>query len=143
MLVGGTLTLLLSCWFFACMFTNQFLWLLGAKYQNRASECVWVCAAACVGQLGGVLWALNSNKAWIRFQTIAYIPTIALAQAATAYFLDLREFHNVLLFYVITAAAPLPIYLVDAYWGLKGKLSVRVAGNPEQPVDRKLRMANG
>ena len=99
--------------------SEPFLWLLGDKYQGLAAECVWVVGAGCVSQLGVLLWSLNSSKGWIRYQSIGYIPAILVAQASALWYLDFSRFHHVLLFNLVSAAAPLPMYLLDAWRGLK------------------------
>jgi hypothetical protein len=103
----------------AWLYPQPMLWLLGPKYEGLNHECGWVVTAACVTQFCGVLWALNSSKAWIRAQSIAFIPAITTAQLIAAWVLDLREFHNVLIFGLATALAPLPVYFVDAYIGFR------------------------
>ena len=74
---------------------------------------------ACISQICGVLWSLNSSRAWIRAQSLAFIPAIVSAQLLAAYFLDLRVFHNVLIFGLVTVMAPLPVYFVDAFIGFR------------------------
>jgi hypothetical protein len=123
LLVSATALALLPLLFFAWFLPDPFLWLLGGKYQHLGRECGWVVTAGCVGQLGGVMWALNSGKAWIRFQATGFIPVILSAQVGAAFFLNLRQFHDVLIFNVVTAAAPLLLYALDAYFGLRGKSS--------------------
>lgn len=120
LLVGGTLLVLLPVVIAAFLFPNPFLWLLGDKYSGLRRECGWVVAAGCLTQLFAVLWGLNSSKAWISIQSIAYIPVILIAQVIAALSLNLRDFHSVVLFTVITAAAPIPLMMADAYVGLHG-----------------------
>lgn len=119
LLVGGTVLVLLPVVIAASLFPDPFLWLLGEKYSDLRQECGWVVAAGCLTQLFAVLWALNSSKAWISIQAIGYIPIILIAQVIAALCLDLRQFHGVVLFTVITAAAPIPIMIADAYVGLQ------------------------
>jgi hypothetical protein len=131
LMVGGTILVLAPLALVAWLFPDPFLWLLGGKYAALRSECGWVVAAGCVSQLCSVMWSLNSSKAWIRLQSVAFIPAILGAQIVTAYSLDLRLFHNVLIFNLIGSAAPLPVYVLDAYLGLKANSrfhSVRPAG---------------
>ena len=135
-LLNAAIVALLPLLFFAWFFPGPFLWLLGGKYQHLGRECAWVVLAGCLGQIGGVMWALNGSKAWIRFQARAFIPVILVAQIVAALFLNLRNFHDVLLFNVITAAAPLPIYIVDAWLGLK-------IGSREYAAIGKVRSAKG
>ncbi len=118
LLVCGTVFVLLPVVIAASLFPDPFLWLLGEKYAGLRRECGWVVAAGCLSQLVAVLWGLNSSKAWIGIQAIGYIPVIVLAQSLAAVVLDLRSFHNVVLFTVITAAAPIPVMIADAIFGV-------------------------
>lgn len=119
LLVGGTTAALLPLLILAWLMPAPFLWLLGSKYAALGMECGWVVTAGAVTQICGVMWSLNSSKAWIRFQSLAFIPMIIVAQIIAMALLDLRQFHNVLIFNLVTAAAPLPVYLLDAFDGMK------------------------
>jgi O-antigen/teichoic acid export membrane protein len=118
-LVSATMLLLLpfaaSAWFLP----RPFLWLLGNKYAGLETECGWVVAAGCIGQIGGVMWSLNSSKAWIRVQAIGFIPAIVAMQVIAVLFLDLRQFHDILIFNVVTTMAPVFVYICDAWLGLR------------------------
>jgi hypothetical protein len=122
-LVGGTAAVLLPLWAVAAFFPAPFLWLLGAKYSGLQRECGWVVASGCLSQLAGVMWNMSSSRAWISVQAFAFIPVILVAQLITALSLDLRNFHNVVLFNFVTAAAPIPLYAIDAYIGLRRSLT--------------------
>ena len=41
------------------------MWLLGEKYQQLGRECGCVVAAGSAGEIAGVMWGLNSSKAWM------------------------------------------------------------------------------
>jgi hypothetical protein len=118
-LIGVSLLLFVSLFFSVWYWPEPFLWLLGDKYQGLAAECVWVVGAGSVAQLGVLMWSLNSSKGWIRYQSIGYIPAILVAQGSAVLYLDLSQFHHVLLFNLVSAAAPLPMYVLDAWRGLK------------------------
>jgi hypothetical protein len=118
-LVAGILCVTTPLVLLAWLFPQPFLWLLGAKYSYLKQECGWVVAAGCIGQIAGTMWGLNCAKAWIRYQAVIFIPVILAAQALTALCLDLRQFHNVLVFNVVTAASVIPIYALDAWWGMR------------------------
>jgi O-antigen/teichoic acid export membrane protein len=126
LLVGGTLTVLAPLVLFAWLFPAPLLWLLGGKYADLGNDCAWVVAAGCVGQIAGVMWNLNSSKAWIRVQAVGYIPIILCVQAIAAACLDLHQFHAVLIFNFVSSAAPIPMFLLDTYAGLR---ALRVAAN--------------
>jgi hypothetical protein len=118
-LLGGMtvpLAFLTAC---AWLWPSPFLWLLGRQYDSLQHECGWVVAAGCVGQIGAVMWTLNSSRAWIRVQARAFIFWILAVQAGASLLLDLCQFHDVLLFNLLTAATPIPIYLADAMIGFR------------------------
>jgi len=118
-LVGGITTefaLLAAC---AWVWPGGFLWLLGQQYAGLHRECGWVITAGCLGQLGAIMWTLNNSRAWIRIQAPAFIVSVLAVQAAAAVLLDLHRMDDVLLFNLLTAVAPLPIYLADALLGLR------------------------
>jgi hypothetical protein len=103
----------------AWLWPRPLLWLLGGKYMDLEAECVWVVAASCVAMFAGVLWGLNSSRAWIRVQAPLFIPTILVAQLVAAWMLNLRQFHDLLIFNLVSAAAPLPLYALDGWLGLR------------------------
>ena len=119
MLVAGMATALAPLLIVAFLYPAPLLWLLGDKYATLQSECVWVIGASCLGLIAGVMWTLNSSKAWIRLQAVGYIPIILTAQAIAAACLDLRQFHDVLIFNLVSVSAPIPLFMLDAYAGLR------------------------
>ena len=118
-LVGAALLMLLPVFLSVWLWPQPFLWLLGESYHGLASECVWVVGAGSIAQLGTVMWSLNSSKGWIGWQSVGYIPAILAAQVSAVLYLDLSQFQHVLLFNLFTAAAPLPMYVLDAWRGLR------------------------
>lgn len=119
LLVGLTVLVLAPLVLLAWVMPGPLLWLLGAKYGGLEAECVWVMAAGCAGQIVGVVWNLNSSRAWIRAQALGYIPSILGIQLLAAACLDLRSFHDVLVFNFVSVAAPLPVFALDAWLGLR------------------------
>jgi hypothetical protein len=65
-----------------------------------------------------MVW-LNFSRAWIRFYSYANVPAILMAQAASALFLDLSTVQGVIWFSTVSAIAPMPVYLLDAWQGLR------------------------
>lgn len=114
--ISSILLVLATC---AWLWPDPFLLLLGDQYRSLRREAGWVVTAGCVGQIGAVMWTLNSSKAWIRFQAPGFILVTLAVQASAACLLDLRRFHDVLVFNLLSAAAPLPLYAVDAVIGLR------------------------
>jgi hypothetical protein len=118
-LIGGTTLVLIPLCIAAAVFPNAFLWLLGSKYSGLGRECVWVISSGCISQIGAAMWALNSSKAWITLQSLAFIPMVLSSQIVAALLLDLHQFHNVVLFNLVTAVAPIPLYLADFWIGFR------------------------
>jgi O-antigen/teichoic acid export membrane protein len=122
-LLCGTIASVAPLVILASLFPKPFLWLLGNQYSGLEKECVFVVAAACLGHIGTTMWNMNSSKAWIAIQAPGFIPAVVGAQLLAAMFLNLREFHDVLIFNLVSAAAPLPIYAIDAVLGLMRRRS--------------------
>jgi len=118
-LIGGTALVLIPLCIAAAVFPNAFLWLLGSKYSGLSRECVWVISSGCISQIGAAMWALNSSKAWITLQSLAFIPMVLSSQVVAAFLLDLHLFHSVVLFNLVTALAPIPLYLADFWIGFR------------------------
>lgn len=126
-LVACSVALLAPLTLLAWLWPGPALWLLGSQYQGLEGDLVWVVASACVANLSGIMWQMNSSKAWIRVQTYLYIPALLFTQVAMALCLDLRTFHNVLIFGLISSAAIIPLSVADAWLGLR-------RSRPREPV---------
>jgi hypothetical protein len=124
LLIGGTVFVLLSLSICVWFYPQPFLWLLGRKYITLEPECRLVVVTGCIEQMAGVMWGLNSSKAWIRIQSSLFVPTILVSQVVAASCLDLLSFHSVLVFNLVTAASPILIYVIDAYLGLQSTWSM-------------------
>jgi hypothetical protein len=125
LLAGGTLLALMLLVLVAWRLPKPFLWLLGEQYSGLQRECGLVLAAACTTQWCAVMFGLNASKGWIRSQSIGFIPMILGVQILAAIHLDLSRFRDVLIFNLVTAAAPVPLYLVDAVFGMRSAQQTR------------------
>lgn len=105
------------------------LWLIGEKYSSLGAECGWVVATGCASLLIGTMWGLNSSRAWIHLQSIFFIPSILGAQAVAAWYLDLSNFHDVVIFGFVTAISTFPVFLADALLGLANARRQRPEGS--------------
>lgn len=121
LLSGGSLLLLLPLVLLAWLSPDILLWLLGSKYSGMERAFIWVVGAGCITQVVSVLWTLNSSRAWIRLQSKAYIPVTLGVQLLLVGYLDLSQFDNLLVFNLATAAAPLPVLLLDGWVGLRSR----------------------
>jgi hypothetical protein len=104
---------------FAWFFPAPLLWILGSAYGGLEHEVFLVVVAACLQQLGGAMLWLNHCRAWVHWYSLANIPAILLVQAASIAFLDLSTVRGVLWFGIVSALAPMPVYLLDAWRGLR------------------------
>ncbi len=116
--VGGTALYVAPLVGLAWRFPDAFLLVLGGKYQSLGAEIGWVVLTAGIAQVTGTIWTLNCARAWIRVQSIAFVPVVLTVQAIAACLLDLRQLHGIILFNLATILAPLPIYLADAWRGI-------------------------
>jgi hypothetical protein len=98
----------------AWLFPGPLLLILGNRYSTLGAECGWVVLSSCVAQLTGLMWALNSSRAWIKISSTAWIPLTLIVQALLPFALDLSLFRNVLIFQFVTACIPLPLLAADA-----------------------------
>jgi O-antigen/teichoic acid export membrane protein len=117
--LAGALLVLLPIFIFAWLLPGVFLWLLGSNYAGLQREYLLVVAASCLTQIAGVMWNLNVSKAWIQVQAFGLIATVLSVQIVAAIFLDLHQFRNILIFNLATAVAPIPMYALDAWRGLR------------------------
>lgn len=119
LLIGSTILQLAPVMALAWLFPAPLLWVLGGSYAALGKECGWVVTTGCIAQLCAVLWILNISKAWIRVSTILWIPLTLGLQTLFAGMYDLTVFKNVLMFQLMTVAVPLPLYAIDAVYGLR------------------------
>jgi hypothetical protein len=115
---GATLALVICL---AWMAPGSIVWLLGPRYAGLERECVLVVTAGSLAQLGTVMFTLNSSRGWIRYQSVAFIPSILGVQIIATMLLDLNVFRQVLLFQLLSAAAPIPVYALDSWSNLRAR----------------------
>jgi O-antigen/teichoic acid export membrane protein len=78
------------------MFPSQVLSVLGRQYSDLRSDGILMAACAVVATVAGLLWAINSSRAWIVSPAILIPCTIAV-QAICASMLNLSTVRGVLL----------------------------------------------
>jgi hypothetical protein len=105
--------------YIAWVLPQPLLWILGSAYGSLEHELFLMVLAACLQQLGGAMLWLNHCRAWVHWYSIVNIPAILAAQAASIAFLDLSTVRGVLWFGIVSAIAPMPVYLLDAWRGFK------------------------
>jgi O-antigen/teichoic acid export membrane protein len=79
------------------VFPRQILSILGHQYSGLSTEGVLMAASAVVSTTAGLLWAINSARAWI-VQPAFLIPITIVLQIVLISFLDLSTVKGVLLF---------------------------------------------
>jgi O-antigen/teichoic acid export membrane protein len=78
------------------IFPGQILSILGRQYSDLRSDGILMAGCAVVSTIAGLLWAINSSRAWIVSPAVLIPCTIAV-QAALASILDLSTVRGVLL----------------------------------------------
>ena len=82
---------------------DWFLWLLGTRYANLHQELLLVLAGMAIGNLSGIVWALNNTRAWIRRVWLT-IPVTLVSQVVAAFLFDLSTVKGVAGFIIATGA---------------------------------------
>jgi hypothetical protein len=83
------------------IFPKQILSILGHQYSGLSSEGILMAASAVASATAGLLWAINSARAWI-VPPALLIPCTIVVQIAMISFLDLSTVKGVLLFTTYT-----------------------------------------
>ncbi len=122
-LVGITLLIFSPLIAISWMYPTLILWILGEKYKLLSYGCGWAVTSGSIGLLGNVLWSLNSSKAWIQATTTICIPLTLFLQIVFAATQDLSNFTCLLIFQSIIVIAPIPLYAIDAFYGLRRRPS--------------------
>ncbi len=104
----------------AIVFPHQVLWILGGKYQHLDSELALVILAAGLNFISGVMWSLNSSKAWLN-GVMLQIPGTLLIQVIGIMFLNLSTLHGVILFSMCPLVQSFILNSHMTYRGLKEK----------------------
>jgi O-antigen/teichoic acid export membrane protein len=118
-LVGLTAGLLLPVAIFAWFFPQPLLLILGSAYSGLEYELFLVVVAACLNVWGGIMAWINYSRNWLRWFAYLYIPAILAAQIVCIATLDLSSVRGVLWLSIVTAVAPMPVYLADSWSGLR------------------------
>jgi len=97
------------------MFPGQILSILGRQYSDLRSDGVLMAACAVVSTISGLLWAINSSRAWIVSPAVLIPCTIAV-QAVLASVLDLSTVRGVLL---LTMYSWVPSIVLSVWLAMK------------------------
>lgn len=101
------------------IFPRQILSVLGHQYSGLSADGVLMAACAVVSTTGGLLWSINSARAWI-VPPAFLIPCTIIAQIAMISFMDLSTVKGVLLFtiysWVPSIALSLWLALRKMWW---------------------------
>jgi O-antigen/teichoic acid export membrane protein len=97
------------------LFPKQILSVLGHQYSGLYTEGVLMATCAVISTTGGLLWAINSARAWI-VRPAFLIPCTILVQIVTISFLDLSTVKGVLLF---TMYAGIPSIVLSVWLAMR------------------------
>jgi len=93
------------------LFPGQVLSVLGTRYSHLHAEGILMAISSVLGVFGGLVWGLNTSRAWI-VPPMKFIPFSLAVQAVLVYFLNLSTVRGVLIFSIISS---IPV-LVWAIW---------------------------
>ena len=96
-IVAGYLTMSVLSVAVVAVFPSQILSVLGHQYSGLHAEAILMSACAVVSTTAGLLWAVNSSRAWI-VPPAFLIPCTIATQVASIAFLNLSTVKGVLLF---------------------------------------------
>ncbi len=124
-IVGGVGLFGLAVTAGAALFPNEFLFVLGGRYQHLQRELLFMVGGSVLSAITGTFWTLNASKAWITGSWL-YIPLTLITQAALIPFTDFSSVSGVLLFNLYST---LPNLLLNGILSLRGFRSLaRVSG---------------
>jgi hypothetical protein len=114
-IVAGYLAVSVSTVAVIALFPTQILSVLGRQYSGLHAEGVLMSTCAVVSTTAGLLWAINSARAWI-VPSAVLIPSTIAAQIAMILFMDLSTVKGVLLFTMYSQA---PSIVLSVWLALK------------------------
>ena len=100
----------------AALFTPQFLWLLGSKYQHLKPEFIIMVLSNIVAFIAGVMWSLNAARAWFKYSWL-YIPLTLATQALLLTLLNVSTVRGVLVFSLFSQV---PLLFLNAFLAWRG-----------------------
>jgi O-antigen/teichoic acid export membrane protein len=92
------------------VFPKQCLSVLGAQYSGLRSEGILMAGCAVVSTVAGLLWAINSARAWI-VSPLVLIPCTIVVQAAAVSVVNLSTVSGVLLFTIYSCVPSIVLSL--------------------------------
>ena len=84
------------------IFPGQVLAVLGSRYSHLRTEAILMAISGVLGAFGGLVWGLNSSRAWI-VSPAKFIPFTLATQCMLVYFLNLSTVRGVLMFSILGA----------------------------------------
>jgi O-antigen/teichoic acid export membrane protein len=122
-IVAGYFAVSVSSVAAVALFPKQILSVLGHQYSGLYTEGVLMAACAVVSATAGLLWAINSARAWI-VPPASLIPCTIVVQVATISFLDLSTVRGVLLFTMYSWIPSIVLSVWLAMRKMRGMLAV-------------------
>lgn len=100
----------------AILFPEEFLFVLGSKYQHLEDELLLMIGGAALNMLASSIWYLNASRAWITGAWL-YIPLTITTQILLIPFVNLSTVPGVLTFNLLSALPSLGLNLCLSYRG--------------------------
>lgn len=100
----------------AAFFSKEFLWILGEKYVNLEDKVILIAINAMFHSFNGILWSINSSRAWVEDSWLI-IPGTIFLQAFLLFFVDVSTVEGVIKFGVFSM---IPTSLVNLHMSFKG-----------------------
>ena len=98
------------------LFPEQILWIFGKNYTHLKHELILITLSTVVSSIAGIMWSLNSSKAWIEYCWV-YIPFTLITQIFLLFKLDLSKVTEVIYFGLFSA---LPFFVVNLVLTFRG-----------------------
>lgn len=117
-IMGGYAALSAVLMGLAVWLPGPFLWLLGKSYAHLDKELAYIVLAAVINTLAGVIYGLNSTRAWMKGASLS-IPVTIAAQVALLPFLDLSTVKGVVLLGCLPAIPGVMPYLYRTYQSIR------------------------
>ncbi|MGD1900504.1 MAG: hypothetical protein ACFB16_26640 [Phormidesmis sp.] len=107
------------------VFSEQIIWILGAKYGALSNYVTLAIAASVLNSLIGTLWTINVSKGWVK-GSWAFIPATITTQIFALFYCDISSISGILIFNLISLVPSvfLNIYLSYCGWTQISKASI-------------------
>jgi hypothetical protein len=116
-IVGGYSIIGLIIVALVILFPKQILWIIGKNYAHLQHELLLMIASTLASAVVGLMWSLNSARAWIKYSWL-YVPATLIMQIFLLVQLDLSTVSGVIYFGLLSVLPFLLINLSLTYMGI-------------------------